>query len=70
MVSRVGSTLPLPLFVDVRDIPMTRNNDYTGAIVITGSDRAFAAGADIKEMADKQFPEVYTTDFLADWTKV
>jgi len=47
-----------------------QNDDTIGAIVITGSDRAFAAGADIKEMADKQFPEVYTTDFLADWTKV
>lgn len=30
-----------------------------GAIVITGSDRAFAAGADIKEIKDKTFAEVY-----------
>jgi len=27
-----------------------------GAIVLTGNDRAFAAGADIKEMANKSFP--------------
>lgn len=38
-----------------------------GAIVITGSERAFAAGADIKEMKDKSFAEVYTGQFLADW---
>ncbi|KAH8982719.1 enoyl-CoA hydratase [Lactarius akahatsu] len=38
-----------------------------GAIVITGSERAFAAGADIKEMKDKSFAEVYTDQFLADW---
>jgi enoyl-CoA hydratase len=36
-----------------------------GAIVITGSDRAFAAGADIKEMADKSYMEAYLGDFFA-----
>jgi enoyl-CoA hydratase len=38
-----------------------------GAIVITGSDRAFAAGADIKEMADKTFVEMDLTDWFAEW---
>jgi enoyl-CoA hydratase/carnithine racemase len=39
-----------------------------GAIVVTGSDRAFAAGADIKEMKDKTFPEVYEEQFItATW---
>ena len=33
-------------------------------IVITGSDRAFAAGADIKEMATKTYDEVYREDFI------
>ena len=33
-------------------------------IVITGSDRAFAAGADIKEMASKSYAEVYGEDFI------
>ena len=41
-----------------------------GAIVITGSEKAFAAGADIKEMASKSFMEVYLGDFLASWDKV
>jgi enoyl-CoA hydratase len=36
-----------------------------GAIVITGSDRAFAAGADIKEMADKSYMEAYLSDFFS-----
>ncbi|WP_137126739.1 enoyl-CoA hydratase [Roseomonas sp. HF4] len=35
------------------------------AIVITGSERAFAAGADIKEMKDRTFPAVYLNDFIA-----
>ena len=36
-------------------------------MVITGSEKAFAAGADIKEMADKEFIDVYLDDFAADW---
>ena len=39
-------------------------------MVITGSDKAFAAGADIKEMADKQFVDVFLDDFCADWHRV
>ena len=35
------------------------------AIVITGSERAFAAGADIKEMAQKSYMDVFKADFLA-----
>ncbi|ODQ63498.1 ClpP/crotonase [Nadsonia fulvescens var. elongata DSM 6958] len=39
-----------------------------GAIVLTGStSRAFAAGADIKEMKDKTFAEAYSEDFIANW---
>ena len=42
-----------------------------GAIVITGSDRAFAAGADIKEMATKTYAEAYTEDFITrNWERV
>ena len=36
-----------------------------GAIVITGSDKAFAAGADIKEMRDKSFADVFLGDFIS-----
>ena len=35
-----------------------------GAIVITGNEKAFAAGADIKEMKDREFPDVYLTKML------
>jgi enoyl-CoA hydratase len=38
-----------------------------GAIVLTGSDRAFAAGADIKEMAPLSFAEAYAADWFAGW---
>ncbi len=39
-----------------------------GAIVLAGSDKAFAAGADIKEMQDKTFVEAYLDDFITkDW---
>jgi enoyl-CoA hydratase len=35
-----------------------------GAIVITGSQKAFAAGADIKEMKDRTYPAVHFDDFI------
>jgi enoyl-CoA hydratase len=42
-----------------------------GAIVITGSEKAFAAGADIKEMKDRGFIDVYTQDFITiGWERV
>ncbi|MFC4605776.1 enoyl-CoA hydratase [Rhodococcus kronopolitis] len=41
-----------------------------GAIVITGSERAFAAGADIKEMQSKTFAEVYTDDLFTQWDRL
>ena len=42
-----------------------------GAIVITGSAKAFAAGADIKEMATKTFADVYGQDFItANWERI
>jgi enoyl-CoA hydratase len=41
-----------------------------GCMIITGSDKAFAAGADIKEMADKDFADAYFGDFCADWHQV
>ena len=39
-------------------------DDKIGCIVLTGSDKAFAAGADIKEMADKSFVDAYKQDFI------
>ena len=41
-----------------------------GAIVITGSEKAFAAGADIKEMQNKSYIEAYLGDFFAGWDNV
>jgi enoyl-CoA hydratase len=42
-----------------------------GAIVLTGSEKAFAAGADIKEMQAKIWPETYLEDFItASWERI
>lgn len=46
------------------------SDDSVRCVVLTGSEKAFAAGADIKEMKDKQFAEVYKGDFLAHWTEL
>jgi enoyl-CoA hydratase len=41
------------------------NDDSIGAMVITGNEKAFAAGADIKEMAGKSIKEMMDTDHIA-----
>ncbi|MBT3907737.1 MAG: enoyl-CoA hydratase [Rhodospirillaceae bacterium] len=42
-----------------------------GAIVITGNEKAFAAGADIKEMQSNSFMDVYQADFITrDWERI
>ncbi|MDF2811878.1 MAG: enoyl-CoA hydratase [Microvirga sp.] len=41
-----------------------------GCIVITGSEKAFAAGADIKEMSELSYPDTYVDDFFAGWDRV
>jgi enoyl-CoA hydratase len=41
-----------------------------GCIVLTGSEKAFAAGADIKEMQSKTYMEAYKDNFLADWERI
>ncbi len=42
-------------------------NPAIGAIILTGSEKAFAAGADIREMKDKTYAEVTSQNFLHDW---
>lgn len=41
-----------------------------GCIVITGSEKAFAAGADIKEMHDLTYPASYDNDFISSWERL
>ena len=41
-----------------------------GCIVITGNDKAFAAGADIKEMQAKSYMQAYKEDFISKWDRV
>jgi enoyl-CoA hydratase len=43
------------------------NDQEIGAVVLTGNDKAFAAGADIKAMAGRSYQEMSLDDFTADW---
>ncbi len=45
-------------------------NPEVGCIVLTGSAKAFAAGADIKEMAELSYPQIYLDDFFAEADRI
>ena len=45
-------------------------DDGIGCIVITGSEKAFAAGADIKEMQSKTYMQAFKEDFIGSWDRV
>ncbi|KAI8867441.1 ClpP/crotonase [Ramicandelaber brevisporus] len=45
-------------------------NPAIGAIVLTGSEKAFAAGADIKEMRESNYIDNYKNNFLGHWTQI
>jgi enoyl-CoA hydratase len=45
-------------------------NDNIACVVITGSEKAFAAGADIKEMQAKSYMDAFKGDFAASWDRV
>ncbi|MDX1431448.1 MAG: enoyl-CoA hydratase [Gammaproteobacteria bacterium] len=54
-----------------RALDEAEGDDDIGAVVITGNDKAFAAGADISEMADRSFADMYMSDrFTEFWERV
>lgn len=51
-------------------LALFESDDKVGCVVLTGSEKAFAAGADIKEMSSLSFVEAYKTDFITSWDQV
>ncbi len=45
-------------------------DDSIGCIVVTGSEKAFAAGADIKEMQAKSYMDAYMENFISKWERI
>ena len=51
-------------------LDLLENDEGIGAVVLTGSERAFAAGADIKEMQTKSYMDMFLTDHFAGWDRL
>jgi len=63
------NALSSALFLELNQALQTFDEEEdVRALVITGSEKAFAAGADIKEMKDKEFADVYKNKFLENWS--
>jgi enoyl-CoA hydratase len=45
-------------------------DEAVACTVLTGSDKAFAAGADIKEMMERDFSSAYRSDFIGAWARI
>jgi enoyl-CoA hydratase len=45
-------------------------DENIGCVLLTGSEKAFAAGADIKEMEPLQYPGTYVDDFITPWDRL
>jgi enoyl-CoA hydratase len=78
---RVGLiTLYRPKSLNALNVQMSREvlaaltafdkDDGIGAIVVTGNARAFAAGADIEEMAGRSFADWHADDLFAEWDRI
>jgi enoyl-CoA hydratase len=66
-LNALSSKLVAELESALRDFDADAN---VAAIVVTGSEKAFAVGADITEMADKDYARAFGSDFIAAWAKI
>jgi len=65
------NALNLQLMQELRDcLRQLDNNDAVRCIIITGNEQAFAAGADIKQMANKSAIEMFQIDQFSTWDQI
>jgi enoyl-CoA hydratase len=65
------NALNLQLMVELKDaLKDLDSNDTVRVIIITGNERAFAAGADIKQMADKTAIDMLKADQFSNWDQI
>ncbi|RYP50354.1 hypothetical protein DL768_004119 [Monosporascus sp. mg162] len=65
------NALSTPLITELNQALLEFNSsDNVSVILLTGSQKAFAAGADIKEMAPLTFSKAYTQSFIESWSQL
>jgi enoyl-CoA hydratase len=66
-LNALNSTLMMELNAALKIFDKDKN---IGAMVITGNEKAFAAGADIKEMLGKTYPDTFLDDLITPWEEM
>jgi len=66
------NALCTPLILELgQALDVFEADDDIGAVVVTGGEKAFAAGADIKEMAEQTYMDVFLSDFITNgWERI
>ncbi|KAI0603480.1 enoyl-CoA hydratase [Biscogniauxia sp. FL1348] len=65
------NALSTPLITELNQaLGELNSSDDVSVIILTGSQKAFAAGADIKEMAPLTFSQAYTKSFIESWSQL
>ena len=65
------NALNMELMGEIADVLLEVDKDYNfGCSIITGNEKAFAAGADIKEMADANAVDIYLREMFASWDRI
>jgi enoyl-CoA hydratase len=64
---QLNALVPKVLEEIITELGPLDKDPSVGCFVLTGNEKAFAAGADIKEMADKTYADMVSADYFADW---
>jgi enoyl-CoA hydratase len=67
---KAWNALNAELIAELNTVLSKARAEKIGAVVLTGSEKVFAAGADVREMAQNRYPTCWHEDFLKEWDRI